>query len=182
MKIYTAIPSEPSPTALAVGTFDGVHLGHLALLKRLREVSPHCTVLTFSNHPFEILRPGKAPSPIIPLAEKLSLFEQCGIDAAIAIPFTQEIASLSYEAFLKPFSLTHLLLGSGDAFGKGREGNLENLLCLSEERGFKLSYVDKVLLDGQPISSRRIRTALAANDLELASRLLGRPIRKEPHV
>ncbi len=182
MKHYTTIPFDLPPTALTIGTFDGIHLGHQALLQRLRECASHTTVLTFTNHPLEILRAGPPPQLLLSLPEKLALLETLGIDSVIAIPFTLEIANLSYQEFLKPFHLTHLLLGTGDAFGKNREGNLANLTRLAAEKKFALISVDKIALDGQPISSRRIRAALAANDLELASRLLGRPLQKELYV
>lgn len=182
MKIYTSIPSDLPPTALTIGTFDGVHLGHRTLLKRLRECGSHSTVLTFTNHPLEILSPPHVPVLLTSLPEKLSLLEECGVDTVIAIPFTQELAALSYEAFIAQFRLTHLILGAGDAFGKNREGSPANLIRLSKEKGFSVEFLDKVLLDGQPISSRRIRAALSSNDFETAARLLGRPLKTETHV
>lgn len=182
MKIYTAVPSDLPPTALAIGTFDGFHLGHQALVRALKKEGSHTTIFTFSNHPLEIIKPDKSPKLLISLPEKINLIEQFQVDALIAIPFTKEIASLSYEEFLSPFSLTHLFLGQGDAFGKNREGHPENLLRLAKKRNFKLTVVDKTLFNGEPISSSRIRAAITSNDFELASQLLGRPRFKETHV
>jgi riboflavin kinase/FMN adenylyltransferase len=182
MKVYTSIPEDLPPCALAIGTFDGVHLGHRALLKKLTEASSETVILTFSNHPLEILNPAYAPKLLTPLSEKIDLLEHLGVRSAIAIPFTASLAALTYEDFLRPFPLTHLFLGAGDSFGKNREGNPANLLALSRKRNFKLLYIDKSILAGEPISSSRIRSALAAQNYELASLLLGRPIKKELYV
>jgi riboflavin kinase/FMN adenylyltransferase len=173
MKRYTAIPSDLPPTALTIGTFDGVHLGHRALLKHLLSLSSHTTVLTFSNHPLDVLNPSKAPQLLTPLPLKLELLEKCGIHAVIAIPFTQAFASLTYDALLAHFSLTHLLLGAGSVFGRNREGTPANLLRLAQARGFILEYIQKTTWESQPISSQRIRSALAIGDRETAERLLG---------
>ena len=177
MKVYTQIPDNLPPTALTIGNFDGVHLGHQALLKRLKERASYTTVLTFTNHPLEILKPEAAPPLLTPLPPKLSLLEELGIDAVIALSFTQELASLPYDLFLQPFPLTHLILGTGEAFGKNREGTPENVLRLAAQRGFIAEYIDKILMDGEPISSRHIRALIQAGDLKTASLLLGRQLK-----
>ncbi len=173
MKIYSAIPSDLPKTGLTIGTFDGVHLGHRALLKALKEKAPFVTVVTFTNHPQEAF--GSPPViQICSLEKRLSLLEALGVDAAIAIPFTLEFASTPFDRFLQKFSLSCLVLGEGSAFGKGREGTRENVTTFAEKEGFIVEYLPKVLLDGEPVSSRRIRAALANRDFELSSRLLGR--------
>ena len=182
MKTYNAIPTDLPPTALALGTFDGVHLGHRHLFQQLCKAAPHTTLLTFSNHPLEILMPTQAPSLLTPLPRKLHLLEAFPIDVVIAIPFTQEFARLSYEELLSLFPLTHLFLGEGDAFGANREGTPPHLARLSLTRGFSLTYVPKLFLDGSPISSQRIRQAIQAHNWHLASRLLGRTIQEASHV
>lgn len=173
MKIYTSLPTDLPPTGLSIGTFDGVHLGHRALFKRLLAIAPVATVLTFSNHPLEILKPNEAPPLLTPLPQKLRLLEACGLDAVIAIPFTAEFAFLTYADLLARFPLTHLILGEGDAFGKNREGDQAHLLRLALERKFCVEYLPKITIDGDVVSSRRIRALLASGDPEAASRLLG---------
>lgn len=173
MKIYSEIPQDLPRTALTIGTFDGVHIGHQALLTRLKNCFSHATVLTFTNHPLEILKPDQAPKLLTSISVKLELLEKYGIDVAITIPFTKELANLTYEAFLDPFPLAYLVLGADTAFGKNREGNRANILKLAQTRGFKVEYLEKVLFDGEPVSSRRIRTAIANKDFNTAKQLLG---------
>jgi riboflavin kinase/FMN adenylyltransferase len=156
-------------TALTIGFFDGVHIGHQALLKRLRQC-PHTTILTFSNHPAEAF--GKIPPPLlIPFEEKISLLRPYA-DELIVLPFTREFARTPYEEFLAQFDLSHLILGQGDAFGKNREGTEEKLR--SKPRNFQIEYIPKVTLDGEKVSSSRIRQAIAENKHELIYQLLGR--------
>lgn len=173
MKIYSEIPKNLPPLALTIGTFDGVHLGHQALLKALKAKEAPAAVLTFSTHPLEVLRP-PAPLWICSLDERLKFFEECGIDIAIAIPFSSALAATPYDAFLAQFPLRYLLLGEGDTLGKNRQGNREALTAYAEKNSFAFEYYPKLWLEGQIISSTRIRAAIASNDLSLASRLLGR--------
>ncbi len=160
-------------TALTIGFFDGVHLGHQKLLKRLREC-PHTTILTFSNHPKSLFHP-PAPQLIIPLSEKLSLLKAYA-DELIVIPFTLEYAATSYEKLLSQFDLSHIILGSGSSFGKNREGNETNVRKYAAPRHIVVEYIPKTLFDNEPISSSRIRQALAAGNLTLAQHLLGRKL------
>jgi len=177
MKIFTTIPTDLPPTALALGNFDGVHLGHQALLRHLKTLASHTTLVTFTNHPYEVLRPTHVPTPLCTLEEKLHLLEPFALDVVITLPFTPALAQLTYEEFLAPFPLTHLLIGLGDALGKNRAGNFEALTLLGKIRGFTVDTMTKTHLDGGPISSRRIREALASGHLTLAQKLLGRNIR-----
>lgn len=175
MKTYSTIPSDLPKTGLTIGTFDGVHLGHKALLEALKRKAGHVTVVTFTNHPQEAF--GAPPSSqICSLEKRLSLLKTLGVDVAIVLPFTLAFASIPFDQFLRKFSLSYLLLGEGAAFGKGREGTRENVTAFAEKEGFIVEYLPKVLLDGEPISSRRIRAALANHDFELSSRLLGRKL------
>ncbi len=174
MKITTSIPSSMPKTALTIGSFDGVHLGHQGLLAALKSKGDHTTVLTFSNHPLQILKPQSSLGFLCTLHQKLALLKDCGVDSVIIIPFSEEFASTPFDSFLSRFSLSHLVLGEGSAFGKNREGNAENVQAFAEKQQFIAEFLPKVELDGEPISSRRIRAAVATGDFTLANRLLGR--------
>lgn len=177
MKHHTTFPLEFYPTALTIGTFDGLHRGHRALLERLLSFGGTTTVLTFANHPLSFLRPHlPPPKPLLSLEEKLQRFEEMGIDHVVVLPFDATLANMDYHILLAHFALTHLLLGEGSVFGKHREGTKENLARLSLVRAFHLEYFPMLLWEGAPISSQRIRDALAKGDTKIATSLLGRPI------
>lgn len=164
------IPLLPK-TALTIGFFDGVHLGHQALLKRLREVGKHTTLLTYSNHPSTILHAKERPL-LISLPQKLELLAPF-VDALITIPFTLEFASTSYNDLLSQFSLSHLILGEGSAFGKNREGNEAAIRAYAKKHQFEVEYLPKLKINNEPVSSTRIRSCLAAGNTALAQQLLG---------
>lgn len=159
-------------TALTIGFFDGVHLGHQVLLKYLRQ-HPHTTILTFSNHPQDVIKP---PSPplLIPLEEKLALLKPYA-DELLVFPFTPEFAATPFDALLAQFDLSHLILGTGSLFGANRQGTEANVRRYAEKHHFIVEYLPKVLFQGEPISSSRIRSALTSGDLNLVKQLLGRP-------
>lgn len=158
-------------TALTIGFFDGVHLGHQKLLQILRG-KPHATILTFSNHPQSIIRP-PAPELLLPLSDKIALLKQFA-DELIVVPFTESLASLPFDTFLSQFDLSHLVLGKGSVFGKNREGTEENVRKYGTLKNINIEYVEKTLFEGEPISSSRIRLALAQGKQDLAHQLLGR--------
>jgi len=163
------IPPLSGEIALTIGFFDGVHSGHRFLFSELKKLGK-AAVLTFSNHPAEVLK-GKSPALLTTLEERLGLFEKCGIDLAIILPFTAELAAKTYDVFLrelkKQLPFTFLILGSGDAFGRGRQGNEENLKLLEEKLHFKAVFLPKLGKDGSPVSSGRIRRLLASGETEL---------------
>lgn len=160
-------------TALTIGFFDGVHLGHQALLKRLRQ-HPHATILTFSNHPQSVFKP-PAPPQILTLQEKMALLKTFA-DEIILLPFTPELAATPYDQLLSQFELSHLILGAGSSFGKNREGNESNVRAYAQKQGFIVEYIPKVYFNNEPVSSSRIRLALAANDTSLVHQLLGKTL------
>lgn len=168
MKVYTAIPPSLPSLSLAIGVFDGVHRGHSHLLSHLRGSTR--AILTFSNHPLELLRP-PAPPLLTPLPLKLTLLQSLSIDLAIILPFTPALSHQPYEEFLSLLPLKQLLLGEGDAFGRGREGTFEKLSLLGKKRGFEVTSVPKAF----DASSRKIRSLIAEGDLKNAAHLLGRP-------
>lgn len=172
------IPPLSPPIALTIGTFDGVHLGHQQLLSELKKRG-YAALLTFSNHPAEILRPQAVPPLIDTLDQKLRRLEACGVDLAIVLPFTPDLASLPYDIFLQqlhdhlPFS--SLVLGEGAVLGHGGRGTAENIGKLSQAMAFEAIYLPKLSFEGESISSRKIRALIEAGDFQQALRLLGRP-------
>lgn len=176
MKIAKSFHDLPSNTAfaLSIGVFDGVHLGHLAIIQALKKTGAPTLILTFTNHPAEILRPESIPSTITTIEEKLSLFEECGIDVVLLIPFTKKLAETSFENLLDQMKLSHIVLGEGDGFGKNREGSKEALLEYGKRKNIEIITVTK-----NECSSSAIRKLIAANELEQASKLLGRPYNKK---
>jgi riboflavin kinase/FMN adenylyltransferase len=171
------IPPLSGPIALTIGSFDGVHLGHQYLFQQLKKYGT-AAVLTFSNHPAEILRPNTAPPLIDTLDQKIHRLKIHGIDLTLMIPFTQELSSLSYDIFLKqlhtklPFS--HLILGEGSVLGHQALGTRENIEALAKKLNFEAIYLPKFLFEGEIVSSKRIRELINSGNFEQAFRLLGR--------
>jgi riboflavin kinase / FMN adenylyltransferase len=169
------IPPLPSPIALSIGTFDGVHLGHQHLLKELKKRGT-AAVLTFSSHPADTLHPENSPPLICTLEQKLSRLQAHGADLIIVLPFTPELAAVPYDTFLKqilshlPFS--YLIVGKGDAFGHQAQGHESNILPLSKELDFEAIYLPKFTFEGEVVSSRKIRTLIEEHNFEQVFRLL----------
>jgi len=164
-----------APTALTIGNFDGVHLGHQALLHRLRQAAEHTIVFTFSNHPSEILHKTTI-SHLTTLSHRLALFEKIGIDSTILVPFSDSFSRMTAKKFLtqlkETIPFTHLILGHDAVIGHDRK----NDLCdLSDQLAFSLEYLEPVLIDGKIISSSEIRRCILSGNLADAGRLLGRP-------
>ena len=171
-RVRYSLPYEAAmKTALTIGFFDGVHLGHRIILEKLRTY-PHATILTFSNHPRSILNP-PAPKLLLPFEEKITLLQQYA-DNVIALPFTLEYAKTPFDELLAQYDLSHIILGSGSAFGKNREGNEANVRAFAAKKEIHVEYIPKLYIDGKPVSSSRIRTAIADGNLNLANQLLGK--------
>lgn len=165
------------PVALSIGMFDGVHLGHQEIIRQLKKTGSPAAILTFSNHPLSLFRPHEPlPLQITTHAQKKQLFKRFGVDYMVTLPFTRELAHLTFDQFLSSISMTHLILGKGAAFGRKKEGTEEKVTPWAEKRGIRASYLPKVMLEGEPVSSTRIRKALIDNNLNLAERLLGYPL------
>jgi riboflavin kinase / FMN adenylyltransferase len=175
---FEDIPPLNPPIALTIGSYDGVHLGHQHLFQELKKHGT-AVVLTFSNHPAEVLRPHAAPPLIDTLDQKIRRLEENGIDIAIVLPFTPELSALSYDAFLKkirqhlPF--THLIRGEGSVFGHQAQGTEANIRKLAQELHFEAIYLPIFSCDGEPVSSKKIRELIESGNFEQAFRLLGRP-------
>lgn len=167
---------------LTIGNFDGVHLGHRALLDRLRAALPQggqSVVYTFSNHPSHVLSP-PAPIPYIcTLEHKLKLLREAGVDATVLVPFTLELARTPFDRFLETLKETLdfsvLVLGTDARFGKNREGDPEKTRQLGQTLGFEVIYVPKHSLSDHVVSSALIRTRIAQGELNQATHYLGRP-------
>ncbi|MCB1085083.1 MAG: hypothetical protein KDK60_03165 [Chlamydiia bacterium] len=181
MKVVTSlnqIPPLEKPIALSIGVYDGVHLGHQAILKNLQKVvkkGGQTAVLTFSNHPSIYLTPNSPIPLIISLEHRLKLFEEMGIDLAIVLPFNQSFAAQSYEDFFSALK-THLpfdnlIVGDDARFGKGRAGGPEEIKRI----GIAAYYLQKEMLGKQPISSKEIRSYIEKGDLKRVKKMLGRP-------
>lgn len=170
-------------TVLTLGNFDGLHLGHQELIrmvmKRARETGAVSMVVTFRPHPLKILAPEKCPPLISIYEEKIALFEKLGIDVLVKIPFTLDFAAMSPEDFTKKIlcdllGAKEIFVGYNYRFGKGRRGDVATLKRLGEKYGFVVREVEQIALDGEVISSTKIRKLLAEGSVEHAARLLGR--------
>lgn len=173
----------PAPVALAIGNFDGVHLGHAALLKQLvaaaagLQLTP--TILTFEPHPREFFAPESAPARLSTFREKLELLSDCGVHQAMICPFNAAFAALSAEAFIEQVlvrgaQVRHLIIGDDFRFGRGRTGDFALLQGAGRRFGFAVEAMGSVTVDGERVSSSGVRQALADGDMAHAARLLGR--------
>lgn len=173
-----------SGTVVTVGTFDGVHRGHHAVLaeitRRARAQRLASLLVTFEPHPLEVVNPAAAPKLLTLPAEKRELLDQTELDRLEVLPFTKELSQLPPETFVRDvlrarLGMRELVLGFDHGFGRGRSGDVALLRTLGAADGFAVDVVDPVLDGGQPISSTLIRTAVAHGSLEAAARWLGRP-------
>lgn len=171
---------------MSIGNFDGVHLGHAEIVRRLlaaaRSLGGPAVVFTFEPHPGVLLRPDRAPTPLCTLADKAARLGELGVDAVLAYPTDQALLSLTPERFFRDIVLGSLgakalVEGANFCFGKGRAGTVDVLAALAREAGVGAEIVPPVERDGQPISSSRIRGLLAAGQVAEAAKLLGRPYR-----
>jgi riboflavin kinase/FMN adenylyltransferase len=177
-------PPDARPGAVALGAFDGIHLGHRAILGRAvtlaRERGLEALACTFDPHPLEVLQPDRAPLPITTLADRLELIAETGIDTAVVVAFTRAIAALEPEAFVRDalagtLRAREIVVGFNHRFGRGARGDARLLETLGPSLGFRTHVVAPLEVDGVPVSSSEIRAALGRGDLERAARLLGRP-------
>ncbi|MGA7853329.1 MAG: bifunctional riboflavin kinase/FAD synthetase [Candidatus Acidiferrales bacterium] len=171
-------------TALTIGNFDGVHVGHQKILRgvieRARAMNAVSAVLTFFPHPARVLRPDVAPGLLETLPQRLAEFEALGIDAALVLKFDLELARASAEEFARRFLVEALraqavLVGANFRFGHKQAGDVKLLEELGRENGFAVEIVEPVLVDGQIVSSSAVRAAVREGRVEEARRMLGRP-------
>ncbi|HEY1831951.1 MAG TPA: bifunctional riboflavin kinase/FAD synthetase [Acidimicrobiales bacterium] len=171
-------------TAVTIGAYDGVHLGHRALLRTLTELAEarglSTVVVTFDRHPASVVRPDSAPKLLVDLEQKLELLADCGIDRTVVIPFDKERSTESAEDFVKEVLVDQLaarlvVVGEDFHFGKDRRGNVPLLNELGRDYGFRVIGVGLTGEGGEEVSSTRIRALVAAGQVEEAATLLGRP-------
>jgi riboflavin kinase / FMN adenylyltransferase len=179
-----SFPPDAAPSAIALGVFDGVHLGHRAILgtavSRARAAGLDALACTFDRHPADVLQPGRAPAIITTLEDRLALIGETGVDGVVVLEFTRELAAIEPEAFVKDILLGRLrardiVVGFNHRFGRGARGDPRLLESLAARLGFHAHEVPPLLVDGVPVSSSEIRTALQRGDAAAAARLLGRP-------
>lgn len=177
-------PPDGPPVVVALGTFDGVHLGHRAILQmavqRGGALGMPAVACTFDPHPAEVLQPGRAPLPITTLGERLDLIAETGLDGTLVIHFTPETAATEPEAFVADVLVARLrarevVVGFNHRFGRGARGRAELLSKLGEALGFVTHVVPPYTIGGVTVSSSVIRATLGGGDVQEAARLLGRP-------
>ena len=168
---------------LTIGVFDGVHLGHKHLISKLKELARKqgslSGVITFSQHPQEVLSPKTRLPSLTGLEQRIALLEDEGVDIVIPLPFTPQLANLSPQQFLsllkEYLNMKGLVVGPDFALGKNRQGNADALRRLGKEMGFSITVVPPMTIDGEVVSSTAIRKALAEGDMKQVQKLLGRP-------
>jgi riboflavin kinase/FMN adenylyltransferase len=184
MKVVTGIEElELRPRVIALGTFDGVHLGHRRLIgeaiERARELGATSTVATFEPMPSEMLRPGQASRRLSGIERRAELIAQEGVDELLVIAFTHELSLLSPEAFAEQVLVAkagavHVIVGENYRFGHAAKGDAATLIALGERLGFGVTAVSLVTADGERVSSSWIRELVRQGEVQHAARLLGR--------
>ena len=175
---------------MAIGNFDGVHRGHLAIIDRCRQLAnpgQAVALVTFEPLPQAFFRPAEAPARLTTVYEKLRLVRAAGIDLTWLMRFDGQFAGLSARDFVERVLVSGLaarqvVVGADFRFGRGREGDVTSLAALGDEFGFGVHVEPAVMCNGERISSSGIRSHLANSEFEEAAALLGRPYRMEGHV
>lgn len=194
--LHHASLARGSGSAVTVGNFDGVHRGHQAMLALLKSEAEHrglvSTVLSFEPHPRDFFaaragNPEAAPARIATLRDKLGELARCGIERAVILPFDGRLASQSPQAFidevlLRGLKTRYVLVGDDFRFGVRRAGDYAMLDAAGEAQGFDVARMLSYEVHGLRVSSSAVRDALAAGDMALATRLLGRPYSISGHV
>ena len=185
MHVFRGIPVQAeAPVALTIGNFDGVHLGHQAMLARLKEAANRLglvsCVMTFEPHPREFFAPDQAPTRLTSLREKLELLAELGVERVQVCRFNFDFAKISAEDFIarilqRGLGVRWILVGDDFRFGARRSGDFAMLQACSARHGFEVAEMPSFTVNGLRVSSTAVREALASGDLDLAHRLLGRP-------
>jgi len=184
MLIFRALQSpDQQPVALTIGNFDGVHLGHQALLSRLLDAAKvrgiPSAVVIFEPHPREFFTPDQAPARLTSLREKLELLAELGVDRVHICRFNSQFAQMSASDFIaalyQKLAVKYILIGDDFRFGSGRSGDFALMEKIASQHSFTVEAMHSVLYDGLRVSSTAVRSALAAGNMRAATRFLGRP-------
>jgi len=180
------VPESLRRGAVAIGNFDGVHVGHARIAARLvasaRQLGKAAVVFTFDPHPVRILRPHKAPPPLTWTDRKAALLAELGVDAVVAYPTDEALLRLEAREFFdemirRRLDARAIVEGANFLFGRGRQGNVELLRQFCREAGIQVDIVEPVQVDGEVVSSSRVRALIAGGDVDQARRMLTRPYR-----
>ena len=183
-----AIPNGWGRSVVTIGVFDGVHRGHAQLIgqavRRARELSVPCVLMTFDPHPSEVIRPGSHPAQLTTLRRRAELVEQLGVDVFFVMPFTVELSRMPADEFVHEILVERLhvaeaAVGDNFTFGHKALGNVELLRALGQRFGFTAGGVDLLSQGGLTFSSTYIRSCIDAGDVAAAATALGRPHRVE---
>jgi riboflavin kinase / FMN adenylyltransferase len=184
MDIVRGLGQRPrwNAAAIALGNFDGVHCGHRALLelatRRARALGGPAIAVTFDPHPTSVLAPHLAPPLLTTMERRLQLLASTGIDLAVVLPFSIELAAMPAADFIeqvlcRDLAARHIVVGYDFSYGQGRGGSTSTLVAHGARAGFGVDVVDPILIDGEIASSTRIRGHLRSGDLGKVRRLLG---------
>jgi riboflavin kinase/FMN adenylyltransferase len=180
----SGLPPDVGGTVVTVGTFDGVHLGHRAVLdeigKRARRRDMHSVLVTFDRHPLTVVRRDAAPGLLTTPDEKKEILSQSGLDYVAFLPFTHALSRLDPEMFVRRilverFRVQELVIGYDHGFGRARSGDTDLLRRIGTELGFAVDVVDAVRVGSEAVSSTAIRALVADGNVESAAGMLGRP-------
>jgi len=179
-----SVRESTKPSVVSIGNYDGVHVGHVKILDLLKAKSDaiggQATVLTFEPHPHEFFSPMNAPPRLIRWRDKLEKLKAQDVHQVMTLRFNETLSQTSAEDFVKQvlvdaLNTQHVVIGDDFRFGRKRHGDVAMLESLGHQYGFSLTTIDTCMLEGERISSTRIREALRADDFDLAHRLLGYP-------
>lgn len=187
MRIVTDGKAAYDKAVLALGMFDGVHIGHQVLLERARVLAKRSGVplvaCTFTDHPLSLIAPDRCPPMLTTFDERAKILEEMGVDMLFAQPFTEEMRQMPPEVYvgelMRHFHPVDVVCGYNHTFGKDGAGTSAFLAALGDALGFRTQVVPQVTLDGADVSSSAIRAALSSGDAAKAARLLGRPYQME---
>ncbi len=187
MKVFNDLDAAYDPSGgcvLAVGNFDGVHRGHQLIfhtaVRKARDEDLKAVLLTFSSHPAAVIRPGETPESLMTITDRLLIAEGFGFDSAFVLDFDPRMAAMPPGRFVEDILVGRLgtravVAGESWRFGRRRAGDMPMLSSMGRRLGFEVQAVDPFMVDDLPVSSTRIRGALAAGDVSAAGALLGRP-------